>query len=97
MGRLTSRGSTVTGKSFSVSPPAEGGGLNGGVTQTKNTPSPWVILKPRRSTWPRANKEATGRQRNPKRRRSKSLPQHQAKRVRDGNRPSLRAKGNRNG
>jgi hypothetical protein len=35
MGRLTSRGCTVTGKTFSVSQ----------VTQTKNTPSPCVILK----------------------------------------------------
>jgi len=52
---------------------------------------------PRRSTWPKVNKEAIGKLRNPKRRRSKSLPQHQAKRVRDGSRPSLRAKGNRNG
>jgi hypothetical protein len=51
----------------------------------------------RRSTWPKANKEAIGRPRNPKRRRSKSLPQHQAKRVRDGSRPSLTPKGNRNG
>jgi hypothetical protein len=52
---------------------------------------------PRRSTWPKANKEAIGRPRNPKRRRSKSLLQHQAKRVRDGIRPSLTPKGNRNG
>jgi hypothetical protein len=52
---------------------------------------------PRRSTWPKVNKEAIGSPRNPKRRKSKSLPQHQAKRVRDGSRPSLRAKGNRNG
>jgi hypothetical protein len=52
---------------------------------------------PRRSTWPKANRGAIGKPRNPKRRRSKSLPQRQTKGVRHGSRPSLTARRNRNG
>jgi hypothetical protein len=73
MGRLTSRGCTVTGKSFSVSQPIEVVVLNWWVTQTKNTPSPCVILKPKEIDMAKGQQRSNREAKKPKKKKIKVI------------------------
>jgi hypothetical protein len=48
-----------------------------------------ALQNPGRATWPKVSKEAIGKPRNPRSRRSRQLPRRRAKRPQDGSRVSL--------